>query len=62
LTKCLDAPESNMACVIASSIALASNCLNPLSTFHCFSCRAQRCTDVALGFRPVLMIKRAGSL
>jgi hypothetical protein len=54
LTKCLDAPDSNMACVIASSIVLASSCLNAQSTFCCSSCCAQRCADAAMDLGPEL--------
>ena len=62
LTKVLDAPESNMACVIASSIALASSCMNAQSTFCCSSRRVQRCADVGLDFGPESMMERASSL
>ena len=62
LTKCLDASESNMDCVIASSIALASSCMNVQSTFCHLSRHAQHCANVALGFRPESMMERASSL
>jgi hypothetical protein len=49
LTNVLDAPESNMASVIASSIALASSWLDAQSTLQRSSCRAHHCADVAMG-------------
>ena len=62
LTNVLDAPESNMACVIASSIALASSCLDARSTFQHLSRRPQRCADVAMGLGPESATGRASSL
>jgi 3-dehydroquinate dehydratase len=62
LTKVLDAPEFNMACVIASSIVLASSCLDARSTFRRSSCHAQRCANVAMGLGPESATGRASSL
>jgi 3-dehydroquinate dehydratase len=49
LTTVLVVPESNMAAVIASSIALASSCLYSRNTFQRSSRRAHRCADVVMG-------------
>ena len=62
LTNVLDAPESNMASVIASSIALASSCLDTRSAFRRSSCRAHRCADAAMGLGPASVTGRAISL
>jgi len=62
LTNVLDAPESNMASVIASSIALASSCVDAQSTFQRSSRRAHRCADVAMGLGLASVTGRASSL
>jgi hypothetical protein len=62
LTNVLDAPKSNMASVIASSIALALSWLDAQSTFQRLSCRAHRCADVAMGLGLASVTGRAISL
>jgi hypothetical protein len=62
LTNVLDAPKSNMASAIASSIALASSWLDAQSTFQRSSCRAHRCADVAMGFGLASVTGRAISV
>ena len=62
LTTVLVVPESNIASVIASSIALASSWLDARSTFQRSSCRAHRCADVAMGLGLASMMGRAISL
>ena len=62
LTNVLDAPESNMASVIAFSIALASSCVDARSTFQRLSRCAHRCADVAIGLGLASMMGRAISL
>jgi hypothetical protein len=49
LTTVFVVPESNMASLIASSIALASSCFGTRSAFQRSSRRAHRCADVAMG-------------
>ena len=44
-TKVLDAPESSIACIMASSIALASSCIASLIAFCRSRRRAQRSAD-----------------
>ena len=61
LTIVLVVPESNMASVIASSIALASSWLDARSTFQRSSRRAHRCTDVAMGLGLASVTGRASS-
>ena len=48
-TNVLDALVSNIACVIACSIALASSCFTVLSAFLRLSCLAQRSADLDVG-------------
>ena len=62
LTNVLDAPESNMASVIASSIALASSCVDARSTFQRSSHCAHHCADVAMGLGLASVTGRASSL
>jgi hypothetical protein len=62
LTIVLVVPESNMASVIASSIALASSCLDAQSTFQRSSRRAHCCADVAMGLGLASATGRARSL
>ena len=62
LTNVLDAPESNMASVIASSIALASSWLDARSTVQRSSRRAHRCADVAMGLGLASVTGRAISV
>ena len=57
-TKVLDAPESNIACVMVSSIALASSCITSLITFRHSRHRAQRSADFDVGLELELAIKR----
>ncbi len=60
-TNVLDAPESNMACVIVSSIALALSCLNTQSAFWRLSHRAQRLESFDMGLGPESATERASS-
>jgi hypothetical protein len=62
LTIVLVVPESNMASVIASSIALASSCLDARRTFQRSSRRAHRCADVAIGLGLASATGKARSL
>jgi hypothetical protein len=62
LTIVLVVPESNMASVIASSIALASSCFGTRSAFQRSSRRAHRCADVVMGLGLASMMGRAISL
>jgi len=62
LTNVLDATESNMASVIASSIVLASSCVDARSTFQRSSRRAHHCADVAMGLGLASVTGRASSL
>jgi hypothetical protein len=57
-TNVFDAPESNIACVMASSIALASSCIASLIAFRRSSRRAQRSADFDVGRGPELVIKK----
>ena len=56
-TKVFEAPESNIACVMASSMVLASSCSAALSAFRCSSRRAQRSADFDVGCGPELAIE-----
>ena len=58
LTKVLDAPESNIACVMASSVALALSCIAALITFRRSNCHAQRSANFDVGLGPELAIER----
>ena len=60
-TNVLDAPESNIACVIACSIALDSSCLTVLSAFLRSSRLAQRSANLVVGLGPVSMTERDSS-
>jgi len=62
LTNVLEAPESNMASVIASSIALASSCVDAQSTVQRSSHHAHHCADVAMGLGLASVMGRAISL
>ena len=53
-----DAPESNIACVMASSIALDSSCSASLIVFRRSSRRAQWSADVDVGLGPELAIEK----
>ena len=57
-TKVLDAPESNIACIMASSIALASSCIASLIAFRHSRHRTQWSADFDMGLGPELAIKR----
>jgi hypothetical protein len=57
-TKVLDAPESSIACVMASSIELASSCIASLITFRRSRRRAQRSANFDVGLGPELVIER----
>ena len=52
LTNVLDAPESKIACVIASSMALASSCFAAFSSFLRSNRRAQRRESLEMGLGP----------
>jgi 3-dehydroquinate dehydratase len=62
LTTVLVVPESNIASVIASSIALALSWLDARSTFQRSSRRAHRCADVAMGLGLASVTGRASLL
>jgi hypothetical protein len=62
LTTVLVVHESNIASVIASSIALASSWLDAQSTFQHLSRRAHRCADVAMGLGLASVTGRASLL
>ena len=49
LTNVLDAPESNIACLMASSMALASSCFDAWNSFLHSSRRAQRQESLEMG-------------
>jgi hypothetical protein len=54
-----DAPESNIACVMACSIALvALSCIAAFITFRRSRCHAQWSADVDVGLGSELVIKR----
>jgi hypothetical protein len=61
LTNVFDAPESNIACVMACSIALASRFLAALIAFRCSKRRAQRLADLEVGLGPALITEKDGS-
>ena len=52
LTNVFDAPESTIACVMASSMAFASSCFEALSSFLRSSRRAQRRESLEMGRGP----------
>jgi hypothetical protein len=60
-TNVFDAPESNIACVMACSIALASRCIAAFIAFRHSRRRAQRSADLDVGLGPALTTKRDGS-
>ena len=62
LTNVLEAPESNMASVIASSIALASSWLDARSAFRRLSRRVHHCADIAMSLGLASVTGRAISL
>jgi hypothetical protein len=57
-TNIFDEPESNMACVMACSIALASSCIAAFIAFRRSRRRAQRSSDVDVGLGPELVLER----
>ena len=60
-TNVLDAPESNITCIIACSIALALSCFTVLSAFLQLSCLAQHSADLDVGLGPASTTERESS-
>ncbi len=60
-TNVFDAPESNIACVMACSIALASRCLFVLIAFRRSRRRAQRSADLDVCLGSASITERDGS-
>ncbi len=61
LTNIFDAPESNIACVMACSIALASRFLAVLIAFRRSRRRAQRSADLDVGIGLASITEKDGS-